>query len=55
LKPGGVLSVTEVIFDPHFQRRETVLEAAQTAGFREKNFLGRNLAYTLHLEKPADS
>jgi ubiquinone/menaquinone biosynthesis C-methylase UbiE len=55
LKPGGILSVTEVIFDPHFQRRETVLEAAQTAGFREKNFLGRNLAYTLHLEKPADS
>ena len=28
LKPGGILSVTEVIFDPHFQRRETVLQAA---------------------------
>lgn len=51
LKPGGVLSVTEVIFDPHFQRRETVLQAARAAGFKEKNLFGRSLAYTLHLEK----
>jgi hypothetical protein len=43
--------VTEVIFDPHFQRRETVLRMAHAAGFKEKNFFGRNLAYTLHLEK----
>ena len=54
LKPGGILSVTEVIFDPHFQRRESVLRLAQAAGFRERNFFGRSLAYTLHLEKPAD-
>jgi ubiquinone/menaquinone biosynthesis C-methylase UbiE len=53
LKPGGVLSVTEVIFDPHFQRRETVLQAAWAAGFKEKNLFGRSLAYTLHLEKLA--
>ena len=51
LKPGGVLSVTEVIFDPHFHRRETVLKVAQAAGFKEKNFFGKKLAYTLHLEK----
>jgi ubiquinone/menaquinone biosynthesis C-methylase UbiE len=51
LAPGGILSVTEVIFDPHFQRRETVLRMAHAAGFKEKNFFGRNLAYTLHLEK----
>ena len=55
LKPGGILSVTEVIFDPHFQRRESVLCVAGQAGFREKNFFGRRLAYTLHLEKPAGS
>ncbi|MBN1452302.1 MAG: class I SAM-dependent methyltransferase [Anaerolineales bacterium] len=54
LKPGGILSVTEVIFDPHFQRRETVLHRANAAGFKEKNFFGRKLAYTLHFEKPAD-
>jgi len=55
LKPGGILSVTEVIFDPHFQRRETVLGAAAKAGFREKNFFGRRLAYTVHLEKPVEA
>ena len=51
LIPGGILSVTEVIFDPHFQRRETVLHMAGAAGFQEKNFFGRSLAYTLHLKK----
>jgi ubiquinone/menaquinone biosynthesis C-methylase UbiE len=51
LVPGGILSVTEVIFDPHFQRRETVLCMAQAAGLKEKNFSGSSLAYTMHLEK----
>jgi ubiquinone/menaquinone biosynthesis C-methylase UbiE len=51
LKPGGILSVTEVIFDPHFHRRETVLKVAQAAGLKEKNFFGKKLAYTIHLEK----
>ncbi len=52
LKPGGILSVTEVIFDPHFQTRSTVLRRATSAGFREKAFFGNRIAYTLHLEKP---
>jgi len=55
LKPGGLLSITEVIFDPHFQRRETVVCAAEEAGFKEKTFLGKRLAYTMHVEKPADA
>jgi ubiquinone/menaquinone biosynthesis C-methylase UbiE len=53
LKPGGILSVTEIIFDPHFQRRETVLRLASQVGFREKEFFGKSLAYTLHVEKPS--
>jgi ubiquinone/menaquinone biosynthesis C-methylase UbiE len=53
LKPGGVLSITEVIFDPHFQRREAVVRVAEAAGFREKAFRGKRLAYTMHVEKPA--
>ena len=52
LKPGGILSVTEVIFDPHFQRQSTVLRLADEAGFREKACFGNRIAYTLHLEKP---
>ena len=55
LKPGGILSVTEVIFDPHFHRRESVLSVAEKTGFREKDFFGRRLAYTLHLQKPFES
>jgi ubiquinone/menaquinone biosynthesis C-methylase UbiE len=53
LKPGGILSVTEVIFDPHFQSRQTVARHARTAGFREKAFHGNAIAFALNVEKPA--
>lgn len=46
--------MTKVIFDPHFKRCEKVVQMAQAVGFKEKNFFGRKLAYTLHLEKPAN-
>jgi ubiquinone/menaquinone biosynthesis C-methylase UbiE len=52
LKPGGILSVTEIIFDPHFQRRSTVLRLANAVGLRQKEFFGNRLAFTLNLEKP---
>jgi len=52
LKPDGILSITEVIFDPHFQTRKQVLDWARAAGLQEKEFLGKRLAYTLLLEKP---
>lgn len=51
LKPGGRLSVTEVIFDPHFQSRESVQRVASQAGFRETGFFGKRLAYTMNFEK----
>jgi ubiquinone/menaquinone biosynthesis C-methylase UbiE len=53
LKPGGILSVAEVILDPHFQSHGTVLRLASTVGFREKKFFGNRLAFTLNLEKPS--
>jgi ubiquinone/menaquinone biosynthesis C-methylase UbiE len=52
LKPGGLLSITEIIFDPHFQSRRTVRQLAQAAGFKEQAFFGNRLAYTLHFAKP---
>jgi len=52
LKPGGILSVTEIVFDPHFQSRQTVARLAGKAGFREGAFYGNRLAYTLMLNKP---
>lgn len=51
LKPGGILSVTEIIFDPHFQSRESVQRVAGRVGFREAGFFGKRLAYTMHFEK----
>jgi 2-polyprenyl-3-methyl-5-hydroxy-6-metoxy-1,4-benzoquinol methylase len=55
LKPGGILSVTEIIFDPHFQSRGTVLRLAGSVGFREKMLFGNRIAFTLNLEKPPSS
>lgn len=52
LKPGGLLAVVEVIFDPHFQSRRTVTGLALSAGFRERTFFGHRLAYVIHFEKP---
>ena len=53
LKPGGWLSVTEIVFDPHFQTRAHVLRLATELGLREHEYFGNRLAYTLNLEKPA--
>jgi ubiquinone/menaquinone biosynthesis C-methylase UbiE len=53
LKPGGLLSVTEIIFDPHFQSRQTVARLARSVGFRETTFHGNRIAFTLNFEKPA--
>ena len=52
LKPGGILSVTEIIFDPHFQRRKKVTQLAEEAGFRERAFFGNRIAFTLNFVKP---
>lgn len=52
LKRGGLLSVTEVIADPHFQRRDKVTRVARSAGFVEKEFFGNRVSFTIHFEKP---
>ncbi len=54
LKPGGILSITESIVDPHFQGRNTVARFAAAVGFREKAFYGNRVAFTMNLEKPSD-
>jgi SAM-dependent methyltransferase len=52
LKPGGILAIVELIFDPHFQSRRTVTGLAFAAGFRERAFFGHRWAYVIHFEKP---
>jgi ubiquinone/menaquinone biosynthesis C-methylase UbiE len=52
LKRGGLLSVTEIIFDPHFQTRTTVRRLAEAVGFREQAFHGNRVAFTMNFAKP---
>ena len=54
LRPGGLLAVTEVILDPHFQRQRTVTQWTQAVGFRTKATHGHGLAYTMILERPLE-
>ncbi|CAA9444895.1 MAG: hypothetical protein AVDCRST_MAG01-01-3982 [uncultured Rubrobacteraceae bacterium] len=51
LRPGGVLSVTEIFGDPHHLGASTVLKDAEAAGFRLVGRFGAFPAYTLNLEK----
>lgn len=53
MKPGGFLSVTEIVFDPHYQRRATTESLAREAGFVPTLFVGSAVAYTIHLARPA--
>jgi ubiquinone/menaquinone biosynthesis C-methylase UbiE len=52
LKPNGILSVTEVIADPHFQSLKTVISEAEKAGFIKKAGFGGRLSFTLNFQKP---
>ena len=52
LKPGGILSITEVIVDPHFQPRSRVIRLAVSAGFVEHGFFGNRISFTVNFEKP---
>lgn len=51
LKPGGILSITEVLPDPHYQTRATVRRLAQAAGFRPGESFATWLAFTLNCTK----
>ena len=51
LRPGGVLSITEVIPDPRYQSRRTVRRLAEGAGFRLDRTYGSPLAFTLNFLK----
>jgi hypothetical protein len=51
LRPAGLLSVTEVLPDPHFQSRRRVRRLAEAAGFRHVETLGRWYAFTMNFGK----
>ena len=51
LRCGGLLSVTEMIPDPHYQSRSTVRWLAQSAGFTYERSFGTWIAYTMNFRK----
>jgi ubiquinone/menaquinone biosynthesis C-methylase UbiE len=52
LRPGGVLSVTEIFGDPDYRRPATVRREVEAAGFRLVRRFGGFPAYTLNFQKP---
>ena len=53
LLPGGVLSVTEVLPDPHYQTVARVCQLAAEVGFHESQIIRGWLSFTMNLTKPA--
>jgi hypothetical protein len=52
LKPGGVLSVTELLGDPHYQFKSTLKRLAAQAGFQLQSIQGGLWLYTANFVKP---
>jgi ubiquinone/menaquinone biosynthesis C-methylase UbiE len=52
LKPGGVLSVTEIFGDPDHRRPATVRRELEAVGFRLVGSFGGFPAFSLNFEKP---
>jgi len=55
LKPGGILSVTEIFGDPHYQSRSTVRRLAAEAGLLPASDEGRWWFYTANFVKPRET
>lgn len=51
LQTDGLISITETMFDPHFQSHNTVMQLMEKLGFKQVNFTGNKLAYTAHFQK----
>jgi ubiquinone/menaquinone biosynthesis C-methylase UbiE len=52
LIPGGTLSITEILPDPHYQRHRTVLGLAQSTGFEPDQHWKNFLSFTQNFVKP---
>jgi ubiquinone/menaquinone biosynthesis C-methylase UbiE len=55
LKPGGVLSISEMLPDPHYQSKRTVQRLAEGAGFWLQSIRGGAWLYTANFVKPAEA
>ncbi len=53
LKPGGIVSITELFLDPHYQSIKSIRQLAEKVGLVETAVFGNNYSYTINLRKPA--
>ena len=52
LKSGGILSISEMLPDPHYQSKSTVKRLAEAAGFRPQSVVGGMWLFTANFVKP---
>ena len=52
LKSGGVLSISEMLPDPHYQSKATVKRLAEAAGFQLQSVIGGMWLFTANFVKP---
>ncbi len=52
LRPNGILSITEVLPDPDYQRSKTVLYLSNRAGFKLIKKYGNIISFTMNFIKP---
>ena len=53
LKPGGILSITEVLPDPHYQSKKRIRRLGESVGFQCSEQHGHWYAFTMNLRKPS--
>lgn len=52
LRSGGVLSISEMLPDPHYQSKATVRRLAEAAGFQLQSIVGGMWLFTANFVKP---
>jgi ubiquinone/menaquinone biosynthesis C-methylase UbiE len=52
LKPGGILSISEMLPDPHYQSQATVKRLAEAVGFKLQSIQGGVCLFTANFVKP---
>lgn len=52
LKPGGILSISEALPDPHYQTHNAILALGRSAGFEPVRYWGNFISYTQNFIKP---
>ena len=55
LRPGGYLSITEVLPDPHYQSMRRIGDLASQAGLRITNKIGGPFVFTVNLERSLEA